>query len=192
MPGWFSLPWGTKSSRKYKEIKEVEKLPRVGENLISGEWSITWLGQRLLGRRWELEEFQNAKMAHHSWHPWGTEWLYSHWSPLLGTLGNAWRLSKNILVFETGSSHVDQVSLEIPVLLHQPVGWNDRWYCHAWLPETVLIFIIRTGLGVQFWMLKCYPDAWFPDGGTVVKYFGSSGGKASWQKSSSGNGLRKD
>lgn len=44
----------------------------------------------------------------------------------LGTLGNAWRLSKNISVFETGSFYIDKASLELPILQHQPVGWDDR------------------------------------------------------------------
>lgn len=32
----------------------------------------------------------------------------------------------NIYVFETGSFCIDQASLEIPILLPQPVGWDDR------------------------------------------------------------------
>lgn len=33
-------------------------------------------------------------------HPWSREWLYSNWSVPPETLGNAWKLSKNILDFE--------------------------------------------------------------------------------------------
>lgn len=43
-----------------------------------------------------------------------------------GTLGNAYGIFLIFIFFETGSFCIDQASLEIPILLPQPVGWDDR------------------------------------------------------------------